>query len=240
MSGNFSMEAPGRSVYALTASNSLALTRISGPSGYTTSTNYVTCGNGSGSGSLLIYSLPNSATGYDLTNITVYGGWADNGRDQQAYTVYYSTVSAPATFMLLGIVNYNPSIAANIQSATRVTLTSSTGVLATNVAAVKLDFTSPPSENGYCGYAGIEVFGTASIPPAVPANLSAALHTAPGDFIMNAGSLVAGRNYTLQSTTNLALPVWSVETDFVAAQASATFTNATTNFPQKFYRLVGY
>jgi alpha-L-rhamnosidase len=240
LSGNFSMEAPGRSAYSLTASNSLGLTRISGTSGYTTSTNYVTCGNGSGAGSLLIYSLPNSVAGYDLTNITVYGGWADNGRDQQAYTVYYSTVTAPANFILLGIVNYNPPIAANIQSATRVTLTSSTGVLATNVAALKFDFTSPSSENGYCGYAGIEVFGTASILPAVPASLSAPLQAAPGDFIMNAGSLVVGRSYTLESTTNLASAAWLPEINFVAAQTSVTFTNATANFPQKFYRLIGY
>ena len=57
---------------------------------------------------------------------------------------------------------------------------------------------------------------------------------------MNAGSLVVGRNYMVQSTTNLALPVWSNETNFVATQASTIFTNDTTNFPQKFYRLMGY
>ena len=122
----------------------------------------MTCGNGSGAGSLLIYSLTNSATGYDLTNIAVYGGWADNGRDQQAYTIYYSTVMAPTNFVSLSVVNFNPSIASGIQSATRVTLTESTGVLAKNVAAVKFDFTSPGSENGYCGYAAITLFGTAS------------------------------------------------------------------------------
>jgi alpha-L-rhamnosidase len=240
MSGNFSMELPGRSVYSLTASNSLALTQVAGTVGYTTSTNYVTCGNDNGSGSLLIYSLTNSSTGYDLTNITVYGGWADNGRDQQAYTVYYSTVTAPTDFISLAVVNYNPTIAGSIQSATRVTLTSSIGVLATNVAAVKFDFTSPPSENGYCGYAGIEVFGTASIPPAVPAKLSASLQAALAGFIMNVGNLVAGRNYTLQSTTNLASVFWSDKTNFVATQQTARFTNATANSPQEFYRIIGY
>ena len=108
----------------------------------------MTCGNGTGpdgssAGSTIIYTLTGSTNGYNLTNITVYGGWANNGRDQQAYTVYYSTVSAPTNFIYLAVVNYNPSIASGIQSATRVTLTSSTGVLATNVAAVKFDFTSP-------------------------------------------------------------------------------------------------
>jgi hypothetical protein len=240
MSGNFSMELPGRNVYSLTASNSLALTQVAGTAGYTTSTNYVTCGNDNGAGSLLIYSLTNSSIGYDLTNITVYGGWADNGRDQQAYTAYYSTVAAPTDFISLAVVNYNPTIGGNIQSATRVTLTSSVGVLATNVAAVKFDFTSPASEKGYCGCAGIEVFGTPSIPPAVPAKLSATLQSALTGFIMNAGNLVIGRNYALQSTTNLASVVWSDETNFMATQPTARFTNAAANLRQEFYRIIGY
>ena len=238
--GNFSEEVPGRNVYSLTTSNSLALAQIPGTLGFTTSTNYVTCGNGGGAGSLLIYSLAGSATGYDLTNITVYGGWDDNGRDQQAYTVYYSTVAAPTNFIQLSIVNLAPSIANNIPSATRVVLTDSVGVLATNVIAVKFDFTSPTTPNGYCGYAAITVFGAASLPPAVPAKLSAALQPGLPNFIMNAGSLVVGRNYTLQSTTNLAAAVWSTETNFVATQATSALTNIITNDPQKFYRIVGY
>jgi len=227
-------------VNSLTAGGSLGLTQIAGTVGYTTSTNYVTCGSGNGAGSLLIYPLTNSTLGYDLTNITVYGGWADNGRDQQAYTVSYSTVAAPTNFIALGVVNFNPAIAANIQSATRVTITHSTGVLATNVAAVKFDFTSPGSENGYCGYGGITVFGRANIPPVVPANLSAALQAGLTGFIIDVGSLVAGRNYTLQSTTNLASAIWSTETNFVATQATNAFTNSAAAAPQKFFRLVGY
>ena len=49
---------------------------------------------------------------------------------------------------------------ADSQSATRITLTAAAGALATNVAAVKFDFTNPASENGYCGYSQIELFGT--------------------------------------------------------------------------------
>ncbi len=160
-SGDFSLEVPGRSVSSLTAGGNGALTQIAGTFGYTTSTNYVTCGNGGNpaAGSLVTYALAGSASGYSLTNITVYGGWADDGRDQQAYTVYYSKTAAPATFILLGSVNYNPTDAANAQSATRATLTSANGVLATNVAVVKFDFTSPASENGYCGYSEINLFG---------------------------------------------------------------------------------
>lgn len=156
--GDFNLETfgNGRSVNSLSAGDTLT---ISQPGGIT-STNYATCGNGSGAGSSVIYSLTNlSAGGYSLTNITVYGGWKDAGRDQQAYTVYYSKVSAPTTFLPLRSVNYNPANAANAPSATRATLTAASGAIATNVAAVKFDFTNPVSENGYCGYAEIQLFG---------------------------------------------------------------------------------
>jgi hypothetical protein len=159
-SGNFSMEISGRSVASLTAGGSSSLARIDAPVGYTTTTNYVTCGNGNGAGSSLVYTLTGSANGYNLTNIVVYGGWADAGRDQQAYTVSYSTVPTPTNFITLTSVSYNPPNPANAQSATRVTLRPANNALATNVAAVKFDFTTPTSENGYCGYSGIVLLGT--------------------------------------------------------------------------------
>jgi autotransporter-associated beta strand protein len=164
-SGNFSEEVPGRSVNSLTAGGNGGLTQINGTSGTTTSTNYVTCGNNYGAGSLVIYKLAGSVSGYDLTNITVYGGWKDAGRDQQAYTVYYSTIAAPTTFILLGIVNYLPANASGVQCATRATLTPATGVLASRAAAVEFNFTTPASENGYCGYAEINLSGAPSVQP---------------------------------------------------------------------------
>ena len=164
--GNFSLNTAGRSVNSLTAEVSFTISQIPGND---TSTNYITCGNDDGAGSLAIYTLPASTNGYNLTNITVYGGWKDNGRDQQAYTVYYSTVTAITNFILLGVVNYTPSVPANTASATRVILAASTGgVIASNVAAVKFDFTTPASENGYCGYVAITVEGTRSSPPTGP------------------------------------------------------------------------
>jgi hypothetical protein len=167
MSGDFSKEALGRNVTSLTAGDGLGLREISGVSELTTDINYVTCGNGSGAGSSVTYTLIGSSNGYNLTNITVYGGWKDAGRDQQAYTVYYSKVAAPATFISLGSVNYNPANASNAQSATRISLIPATGVLATNVAAVKFDFTTPGSENGYCGYTEIVLSGSPT-PVVVP------------------------------------------------------------------------
>jgi alpha-L-rhamnosidase len=242
--GNFSEEANGRTVNALTAGGNLGINLTNGPHGLTSSTNYVTCGNGtspdgSSAGSAIIYSLAGSATGYNITNITVYGGWANNGRDQQAYTIYYSTVTAPNNFIPLTSVNYNPSVANDVQSATRVTVTSSTGMLATNVAAVKFDFTSPGSENGFCGYGQITIFGAATIPPAMPTALQPT-SPAPDSFVLNVGNLVVGRNYVLQTTTDLTSGVWYDEPSFVATQGAIAITNSTASNQQQFYRVMGY
>lgn len=169
--GNFSEELSGRNVNSLTAGGSLEITAamMTGDQngGLTTGANYVTCGNESRAGSSITYLLTGSKSGYDLTGVITYGGWLDGGRDQQAYTAYYSTVASPELFIPLAVVNFIPANPANAPSATRVTLRPATGVLAKNVAAVKFDFTKPSSKNGYCGYSQILLSGLASaaLPP---------------------------------------------------------------------------
>ena len=237
--GNFTEEVAGRSVNSLTAGGSLALASINGNGGNTTSTNYVTCGNSYGAGSSIIYPLTGSVYGFNLTNITVYGGWSDAGRDQQAYTVLYSTMSSPSIYTLLGIVNYYPSDPANVESATRATIIPASGVLASNVANVMFDFASPASENGYCGYAQIQIMGEPSIPPIVPASVGADLE-GTGTLVINVGGLVVGQSYEVQSTTNLTAPVWVVVTNFVAQSTSAAITNSTIGSAQQFYRAASY
>ena len=129
-----------------------------------------TCGTSAGQS--VTYNLGASPNGYSISNIVVYGGWGDAGRDQQAYTVYYSTVAAPTNYIFLASANYNPANPAAVQSATRSTLKSSSGgPLATNVAALKFDFTTPAVKNGYAGYSEISVYRT-SINPAVMTNTS--------------------------------------------------------------------
>jgi len=59
------------------------------------------------------------------------------------------------------------------------------------------------------------------------------------NLVMNVNGLVPGRNYLIQSTTNLTSGAWHAETNFVAASTNATFSNGTTN-SMKFYRVVGY
>ena len=127
-------------------------------------TNLEVCGNDGVAGSLLVYTLPASAYGYDLTNITVFGGWQDNGRDSQEFTVYYSTVANPGSFIRLGAVNYGPSgVPSGKGSANRVIINNPSNLaMARNVAALKFDFTAPPSENGAVGYTAITVGGRPS------------------------------------------------------------------------------
>ncbi len=164
--GNFNQEnqAGDRNVATLTAVGDLSLSIIGDP--VTTSPDYVTAGQNAGA--YLTYSLGSAPNGYNLTNIVVIGGWGDRGRDQQAYTIRYSTVTSPTVFQTLTVVNYNPPIGDGVHSAVRETLTAANGVLASNVAMVQFDFTTPGVENGYTGYGAINVLGTPSaLPPPV-------------------------------------------------------------------------
>jgi hypothetical protein len=127
-------------------------------------TNLEVCGNDGTAGNTLVYTLPTSTYGYDITNVTVYGGWQDNGRDSQAYTIYYSTVANPGSFILLTPVNYSPSgVPSGTASANRVIINDASGVaIARNVAVLKFDFAAPASENGAVGYTAITVAGAVS------------------------------------------------------------------------------
>lgn len=120
---------------------------------------FATAGGGSGSGDFVTYTLDLAASpqGYNITGIDSYAGWNDSGRDQQFYTAAYSTVADPGTFIPITTVNYNPA-AGGDPVANRVSITDTTGTLATNVAAVRFDF-DPGTENGYSGYTEFDVFG---------------------------------------------------------------------------------
>ena len=154
--------------------------------------------------------------------------------------MYYSTVSAPTSFISLATVNFNPSVADNTPSCTKVDIGYSSGVLATNVAAVKFDFTNPGSENGYCGYAELTVFGTPSAVQTVPISVGSIVSIGPEKVVVNVSGLSTSRNYWLQSTTNLLSGNWFTETNFVPQQSAVTLTNSVSTRSQKFYRLVTY
>lgn len=128
--------------------------------------NYAYVGGGtliSGAGQSLTYTLvTNSAPyGLDITNITVFGGWQDTGRDEQKFQVLYATFQSPTTFVPLLTADYVPGEPDNNPVVSRTTLVPASGVMAHNVAALKINFNvSPQPKNGWEGYSEILVGGT--------------------------------------------------------------------------------
>jgi hypothetical protein len=188
-----------------TAANVTNLTRLGVPVTifpYASATNLCICGNDAVAGKLLVYTLPASANGYDITNITVYGGWVDAGRDRQDYTVSYSTVAAPTSFNYLTTVRYSPSNPTSIGSATRVAITDLSGAaIAKSVAAVAFNFIAPPSENSAVGYTAITVQGTVATSLVVPvALITTSNETNSASFtpswVIETDSLIAGQTPT--------------------------------------------
>jgi hypothetical protein len=146
---------------------------------------FAACGPGGpapGAGNYVIYTLGANANGYNITNIQIAGGWNDNGRDSQFYTVTYATVANPTMFFpMVAVANDLSSGNAlgggnggilppgsGIPTTVRTTFTPVSGVLASNVGAIFVDYQFPGGvPNGYSGYSEISVFGTpAATPPA--------------------------------------------------------------------------
>ena len=114
-----------------------------------------------GNGTTIRFDLDVSANplGYTLTRLETFASW-DTGRDGQEYTVAYSTVAAPDTFVTLAMVPpfENPPGTPFADAHTRVSLTDDTGVLASDVASIRYTFTS--FENNGTAYREIDAFGT--------------------------------------------------------------------------------
>ncbi|MES2659624.1 MAG: autotransporter-associated beta strand repeat-containing protein [Verrucomicrobiota bacterium] len=102
--------------------------------------------------------LVTNTKGYDLTALDFYCAWTDSGRNNQNFTVSYSTYLDPETFIPLETVNNQDS--GNPNNSTHTRLTPSSGFLASNVAAIKLNFAN--QENGWVGYREFVASGTAS------------------------------------------------------------------------------
>ncbi|MEI7909692.1 MAG: autotransporter-associated beta strand repeat-containing protein [Verrucomicrobiota bacterium] len=113
---------------------------------------------GPNNGTSVIFPLDISTNtkGYNLTSLDSYCAWGDSGRDNQNYTVSYSTVTDPATFILIDYVN-NATLSP--LNATHSRIAATTGVLAANVGAVKYDFAN--QENGWTGFRELIALGNA-------------------------------------------------------------------------------
>jgi hypothetical protein len=192
---------------------------------------FATCGTGAGTA--LVYTLAGSASGYDLSKIIVHAGWADSGRDGQGYRIYYSTVSAPTTFIPLRTNSYNPTIPAATPSADRVTLYAANGALAQRVAAVRFEFLNV--ENGWSGYSEIAIFGAVS-PPTVNSSIGA-----NGKLILTGSGGSPGGSYSWLTTTNMATPLANWITNTVGVfDSNGAFSNAIPINPSetsRFFRL---
>jgi fibronectin-binding autotransporter adhesin len=96
--------------------------------------------------------------GYDITSFDSYVTWGDSGRTNQNYTLQYSTVSEPGTFLDIAVVANGDSGA---DKATHTRLTDTTGVLATGVHSVRILFGTPNGqENGYVGFSELKLLAS--------------------------------------------------------------------------------
>jgi autotransporter-associated beta strand protein len=117
-------------------------------------------------GGSITYQLATSGpTGFDISAVNVYTGWNDPNRDGHNYTVSYSTVADPGTFIDIATVTRDE---AGRFEKSSVTEDAPPNLLATNVKAIRITFN--PQENGGVGYKEIDVIGSSPVP--TPRNLT--------------------------------------------------------------------
>lgn len=85
--------------------------------------------------------------GYDITSFDSYSAWGDSGRDNQDYTLQYSTVAEPEKFVTITAVNHRTGV----DRSTHTRITDNTGYLARGVHSVRVIF-AHNQENGYTGF----------------------------------------------------------------------------------------
>jgi len=110
--------------------------------------------------------------GYDIDLINSYAGWGDTDATQvnQAYEVLVSTVGS-TNFTSIANVDYSPFVAGG-EASTIVSLTDSTGTIASGVDEIRFVFADNQLGNGTV-FQEIDVFGSAAVPEPVAATLVA-------------------------------------------------------------------
>ena len=105
-----------------------------------------------------------NVNGYNLSTVDFYTGWEDNGRVNQNYSVYYSTVATPTNFILLQTVSYTPPNTSPDYAWVHLAVTGVSGA-----GTIKFVY-SGAQENGYVGSRELCAAGTptgAASPPTV-------------------------------------------------------------------------
>ena len=113
-------------------------------------------------GQVITFNLPTNTAplGYNLLGVKIYATWNDPSRDAISLeALKVATVTDPTTFVTLAgsAVNFDP--AGGFTGLNLASIMAANGVLAKDVAAVQFVFGA--QENGYAGYAELELLATA-------------------------------------------------------------------------------
>ena len=162
---------------------------------YTSQMNTVVMPN---NGAVVTFALDLSgahSVGYDITAFDSYGLWNDPGRDDQTYTIAYSTVATPAVFTTLTSVNNHTANPGDGAKSTHTRISDTSGYLALHVAAIQITFGA--QENGNAGYSEFVLTDTP------PATLVTTLNEAN---TTNVWTLPAGTNLLHSPSLSSAAP----------------------------------
>jgi hypothetical protein len=113
------------------------------------------------SGGTITFNLNTSINtlGYDISDIGIYTGWVNDGRDGINVEVFYATVGAPSTYVSLGTAVHD---GLGRYASAVYTETVSPNLLATGVRSIRFSFGT--QENSGVGYKELDVTGVATIP----------------------------------------------------------------------------
>jgi hypothetical protein len=113
-----------------------------------------------GTNQTLTYTLGNgpNGLGYTVSEFRAYSGWQDPGRARQDFSLTYSTVADPTTFLPLGTFHGT----ANTQDELTV-VKDNLGAVIPAVYAIQFK-TGTDVQNGYVGYREFDLIGTATAP----------------------------------------------------------------------------
>ncbi len=155
--------------------------------------------------------------GYEISSVQTISGWIDV-RTNQAFSLSYSRYDNPGTFFSLGSYAYSPISGGDPMGnySARVTVSDSTGTLASNVGAIRVSIA--PGTGGGTVYREIDAAGSASTvlmpPPPMPLKLLPLGDSVTRGSNFN-GSIPGG--YRKQLETRLAAA--GIATDFVGSKS---------------------